>query len=319
MAKYIVTGGAGFIGTNLCETLIKGGHSVIAIDNLSASDVNVPYLKTLGVKLVVADVADYKAIEPHFEGVDIVFHLAAMNRAQRSIDNPVDAHHANITGSLHVLEAMRAHKVKRIVFASSSSVYAGRAGLLKEDDALSPPHPYGVGKLAAEHYMRIYSELFGIEYVTLRFFSVYGPRQLGEIDKAGVVAKFIHLNRNGKPLLIYGDGSQLRNFTYVGDVVRCCILAAFEPNATNQIINIANPNEISVADLAKIVFEVTGNNSGVLSEPPLRGDPSRNAADISKAIKLLKYGPQIPFSEGVKRTIHWYDTQYKTKNKTTVH
>jgi UDP-glucose 4-epimerase len=307
MAKYLVTGGAGFIGTNLCEELVQQGHTVLALDNLSVSEENVPHLKKIGVHVIKADIADYSAIEPHFADVSVVFHLAAMNRAQRSIEQPVAAHHANITGTLHVLEAMRKHHVPKIVFASSSSVYAGREGLLREDDKLSPPHPYGVGKLAGEHYVRVYHDLFGIQYVTLRLFSVYGPRQLGHIDKAGVVAKFIHQSKTGAPLTIYGEGDQLRNFTYVSDVVRCMILAANSTEANGHIINIANPTEVSVKELAQHVKHATNTPSTIEQHPPLSGDPARNAADVSKAQHILHYHPQVSFADGVKHTVAWYE------------
>ena len=303
----MVTGGAGFIGTNLCEQLRKRGDDVIAIDNLSVSDLNVPFLEQIGVTVVVADIAHYDEIEPHFKGVEVVYHLAAMNRAQRSIDNPVQAHHANITGTVHVLEAVRKHSVPKIVFCSSSSVYAGREGLLKEDDPLSPPHPYGVGKLASEHYMRVYGDLYGVKYVTLRLFSVYGPRQLGTIDKAGVVAKFIHQARQGEPLTIYGDGFQQRNFTFVDDVVRSCIMAAKRVDAEGEIINIANPEEITVNELARHIEKITGTKSKVKFLPPLAGDPPRNPADVTKSQSILGYRPKVDFQEGIKKTLEWYD------------
>ncbi len=311
MAKCIVTGGAGFIGSNLCEELIKKGHEVTAIDNLSVSDINVARLKQIGVELAVADIADYDSIEYLFKGADFVFHLAAMNRAQRSIEEPVKAHHANITGALHVLEAMRKHGVKKIIFSSSSSVYAGRSGLLREEDPLSPPHPYGVGKLACEHYIRIYQELYGIKGVILRFFSVYGPRQLGTIDKAGVVAKFIHKARNNKPLTIYGGGEQKRNFTYVGDVIRCLIIAGNNERAEGEIINIANPDEITINKLAQQVIALTGTKSIIEHYPPLPGDPDRNAADVKKAQQILNYYPKVSFEEGIIKTMEWYDETFR--------
>ena len=155
--NILVTGGAGFIGANLCRALRTRGDTVVVIDNLSVSERNVPLLDEIDTQLVRADIADYDAIEPHFAGIDIVFHLAAMNRAQRSIENPRAANAANITGTLNVLEAMRTHKVPRVVFTSSSSVYGGRTGALKESDALSPPHPYGVGKLAGENGLQVSS------------------------------------------------------------------------------------------------------------------------------------------------------------------
>jgi nucleoside-diphosphate-sugar epimerase len=304
--KILVTGGAGFIGTNLSESLKKAGHDVIALDNLSVSDHNVSKLGSAGAQFVKAEIADYDAILPHFAGVDVVYHLAAMNRAQRSIENPRAANAANITGTLNVLEAMRAHKVPRIIFISSSSVYTGREGALKEDGPLAPPHPYGVGKLAGEHYVRIYGELFGIKWTTLRLFSVYGPYQLGDIDKAGAVAKFIHFAHTGKPLPIYGSGDALRNFTFVGDVVRCLMLALEKETAVNQVINVANPKEVSVKGLAEIVLKETASDVGILNEPALKGDPERNFPDTSKAKSLLGYEPEVSVEEGVRRTIEWY-------------
>lgn len=306
MSKILVTGGAGFIGTNLCEALRAAGHVVIALDNLSVSNSNVRKLEAAGVVFVEADIASYDAIVPHFSSVDAVVHLAAMNRAQRSIENPRAANAANVDGTLNVLEAMRAHGVRKIVFASSSSVYAGREGALKEDNPLSPPHPYGVGKLAGEHYVRIYGELFGVRWTTLRLFSVYGPYQLGNIDKAGAVAKFIHLAHEEKPLPIYGDGTSLRNFTYVGDVVRAIMLALEAPEALGHIINIANPTEVTVQKLAETVIAESGSRSTIVHEPALKGDPERNLPDTSKAKELLHYEPEVSVEEGVRRTIEWY-------------
>jgi len=304
--KILVTGGAGFIGTNLCEALAEAGHSVTAIDNLSVSADNVPRLEAAGVQFVKADISEYEEIEAHFKGIDAVYHLAAMNRAQRSIENPRAANASNVTGTLNVLDAMRIHKVPKIVFVSSSSVYAGRDGALKEDGPLSPPHPYGVGKLAGEHYVRIYGELFGIQWVTLRLFSVYGPYQLGNIDKAGAVAKFIHLAHEGKSLPIYGDGTSLRNFTYVADVVRCLMLALEKTEALGHVINIANPEEITVQALAETVVRESGSVSEISHEPQLKGDPSRNFPDTSKAKELLGYEPEISAVDGVRKTIEWF-------------
>lgn len=304
--NILVTGGAGFIGTNLCEALAAAGHTVIALDNLSVSADNVPILEKAGVRFVKADIAEYEAILPHFAGVDVVYHLAAMNRAQRSIEKPLAANASNVTGTINVLEAMRMSAIKKVIFVSSSSVYTGREGALKEDGPLAPPHPYGVGKLAGEHYVRIYGELFGIKWTTLRLFSVYGPYQLGGIDKAGAVAKFIHFAHTGKPLPIYGDGSALRNFTYVGDVVRCCMLALEKDSAVGEVINVANPNEITVKGLAETVLKATGSDVGLSHEPALKGDPPRNMPDTSKAKQLLGYEPEVSVDDGVTRTIEWY-------------
>ena len=305
--RYLITGGAGFIGSNLAESLIGDGNEVVVVDNLSVSDVNVPFLKECGAEVRVADIADYEAIAEYFSGVDVVVHLAAMNRAQRSIEQPLAANDVNITGTLNCLEASRRHGVKRFVNISSSSVYASqRDVLLQEDMPLAPPHPYGVGKLAGEHYTRIYQELYGLETVSLRFFSVYGPRQLGAIDKAGVVAKFIHHAMTDQPLEIYGDGTQLRNFSYVTDVVECVRRAATIEAAAGEVINIANAREVDVNYLASVVKEVTGKNLEIVHTEPLQGDPVRNSADVTKCQTLLGFTPQKSFEDGVKEVCDWY-------------
>lgn len=305
--KILVTGGAGFIGTNLCEALIVRGDSVVVLDNLCVSEANVEHLLKLGVDLKKVDIIDYADISPYFKGVDIVVHLAAMNRAQRSIDDPIQANKVNIDGTLNCLEAARHNGVQKFINVSSSSVYANRqGGLLKEDMPLAPLHPYGVGKLASEHYARVYQELYGLKTVSLRFFSVYGPRQLGSIDKAGVVAKFIHAAYHNKPLEIYGDGKQLRNFSYVADVVACVQKAIQFEGAPGEVINVANSKEVDINYLAELVKKVSKKNIEIVHIDPLKGDPSRNPADTSKCLRLLGYEAKVDFEEGIEKTFAWY-------------
>lgn len=305
--KIIVTGGAGFIGTNLCEVLIEEGHTVKVIDNLSVSEVNLPRLEELGVTFLKADITNYKEMESAFSGFDTVVHLAAMNRAQRSIEDPLQSNKVNIEGTLNCLEAARQCKIKRFVNISSSSVYANRKGdLLQEDAPLAPLHPYGIGKLAGEHYARVYYELYGLETVTLRFFSVYGPRQSGSIDKAGVVAKFIYSALNSRPLEIYGDGEQLRNFSYVKDVTRCVVNALESDEAVGEVINVANSQEVSVNYLAELVRQISGNNAEIVHIDPLKGDPMRNPADVHKCKQVLGYEACVDFEEGIQKTFNWY-------------
>lgn len=309
--KVLVTGGAGFIGTNLCERLVAEGHEVIALDNMSVSDVNVPFLKEIGVTVVEKDIVDYENIKDEFTGVDWVIHLAAMNRAQRSIEQPLEANAVNIDGTLNCLEASRQAGVKRFINVSSSSVYVNqRDVLLSEDMPLAPPHPYGVGKLAGEHYSRIYLEIYGLSTTSLRFFSVYGPRQLGTIDKAGVVAKFIHKAENGETLEVYGDGTQQRNFSYVGDVVEYVLRACTTDEAVGEVINVANPREVDINYLVSVVEKVTGKEIKVEHGEQLIGDPSRNPANTEKATRMLGYEPQVTFEEGIKKVFDWY-----TENK----
>jgi UDP-glucose 4-epimerase len=280
---------------------------VSVVDSLCMGDSNVAFLEEQGVIIYKKDIVDFEDILPCFKGVDVVVHLAAMNRAQRSIEMPLEANEVNIKGTLNCLEAAKRNEVKRFINISSSSVYASqRDVLLEEGMPLSPPHPYGIGKLAGEHYSRVYKELYDLNTVSLRFFSVYGPRQLGNIDKAGVVAKFIHHAMNEIPLEIYGDGKQLRNFSYVKDVVECVLLACEKEEAVGEIINIANPREVDVNYLASVVEEVTGKNIEIKHTTALDGDPSRNPANTEKCEILLGITPQSTFEEGVKKTYEWY-------------
>jgi UDP-glucose 4-epimerase len=309
---YLVTGGAGFIGSHLVEKLISKGAEVKVIDNLSVGNNNIPLLKKLGVQFLQADIGDYEKIKDFFKDVDTVFHLAAMNRASRSIEKPLEAHKSNITGTLNCLEAARHAGVKKFVFISSSSVYAGQRNIkLTEEMPLAPPHPYGVGKLAGEHYARIYLELFGLNTVILRYFSVYGPRQLGTIDKAGVVAKFVHKAVNNTPLEVYGTGKQLRNFSYVKDVVNYTLLASENELAVGQTFNIAAEKEISVNEVAETVAAVTSKTVTRTSHPLPAGDPDRNPANIEKAKKILNYVPQYDFETGISETVDWYNVEGK--------
>ncbi|HAW49426.1 TPA: hypothetical protein DCX16_00510 [bacterium] len=305
--KVLVTGGCGFIGSHLVERLIELGNNVVAIDNLSVSDCNVSSLKKLSACIYPYDISDYNSISSLFDGVDMVFHLAAMNRAQRSIKNPLLANASNITGTLNVLEASCKAGVSKFVNISSSSVYAGvRDRLLSEDMLLSPPHPYGVGKLAGEHYARIYWELYKLPTTTLRYFSVYGPRQLGDIENAGVIAKFIHCAFSGKPLTVYGDGEQKRNFTYVSDVVDITIKAGLVNKTIGNIINVANSREVSVNYLISIIKKFIKRDIDVEYLPRIQGDPERNPADITKAKEILEFSPKVDFEEGIQKTIEWY-------------
>lgn len=309
--NYLVTGGAGFIGTNLCQKLIEKGADVTVIDNLSVSDANVPFLKELGVAVHEVSIVDYDTIKDLFSGQDAVIHLAAMNRAQRSIEDPLESNRVNIEGTINCLEAARQASVQRFVNVSSSSVYANqRDVLLEEDMPLAPPHPYGVGKLAGEHYTRIYNDLYDLPTVSLRFFSVYGPRQLGHIDKAGVVAKFIHLAMNDEPLEIYGDGTKMRNFSYVDDVVEYVVRSISNEKAVGEVINIANPREVDINYLADVVKKVTGKDAKVVHVDPLAGDPQRNPANVEKCIKIFDYEPQYSFEDGIQKTFDWYKGTY---------
>jgi len=309
MSKTIlVTGGAGFIGSNLVEALLARNFSVKVIDDLSVSDANLSFIKKMGAEFYKQDISKFSTIKNIFKDVELVFHLAAMNRAQKSIQDPLRANEVNITGTLNVLESSRQAGVKKVVNVSSSSVYKRKGAVpLKENDFLEPPHPYGVGKLAGDHYARIYHELYGVDTTTLRYFSVYGPRQLGNIDKAGVIAKFIHLIQNNLQIEVYGDGAQTRNFTYVSDVVDATIKAGESSKSVGETFNLASDKEVSVNNLINMVEKHTCKKANVKYGDKLKGDPDSNPADISKAKKILGFSPRVNIDEGIRNTVRWYN------------
>jgi len=300
--KTLVTGGAGFIGSHLCERLVADGHEVTVLDNLSAGGNNIELLANLNIELIKGDLTNLKICNQTAKNKDIVFHLGAMNRAQKSILDPLKSNEVNITGTLNILEASRRNNVGYFINTSSSSVY-GNSNIYprKEGNETVPPHPYGVGKLAGEHYTRICNELYGLESVTVRLFSVYGPRQRADIDYCAVIPKFIESAKKGLPLMIYGDGSQSRSFTYVKDVVECYV-KIMEKQPTHQEINVAYEKEVSIIALAKIIQKELGD-TGLQFYPLPKGDPEKNTVDVSLLRKTIGYVPETPLLEGVRKML----------------
>ncbi|MBI5036463.1 NAD-dependent epimerase/dehydratase family protein [Candidatus Micrarchaeota archaeon] len=294
----LITGGAGFIGSHLAERLCAE-NKVRVLDNLSAGAQNVELLKAKGIEVIEGDIRDKETVANSLKGCSIVYHLAAMNRAARSIKNPVEANEINITGTLNVLEACRKENAA-FVFASSSSVYGGKGG--SENDALKPLHPYGVGKLAAEHYARVYHELYGLKTVILRYTSVFGPRQRGDIDHAAVIPKFIDQILEGKQVTVYGEGTQTRQFTYVKDTVEASAIAA-EKSLEGDAFNVATPEETSVARIVELIEKQTGRKAVIDRKPMPKADPSRNFIDVKKIEKSLGFKAKYSFGEGLKETI----------------
>ncbi|HIA76027.1 MAG TPA: NAD-dependent epimerase/dehydratase family protein [Dehalococcoidia bacterium] len=302
--KCLVTGGAGFIGSHLTEELVSFGNEVSVIDDFSTGKHNLKLLTAAGVKIHESDITNISQIEPFFRDIDIIFHLAAMNRAQRGISDPLRCNEINVTGTLNCLKLAVDNSIDKFIFASSSSVYGSVTNnKLDEEMDLKPLNPYGVGKLSAEHYCRIFYEIFGLKTTILRYFSVYGPRQQGGIDHAGVIAKFINLSLAGRKLPIYGNGLQKRNFSYVKDVVDATILAAASDNLNGDVINIASEKEYSVLDVTNRIISETSSESEIDYQPPLAGDPSRNPANINKLKTVLNFSPKHPLNKGLKQTI----------------
>ena len=297
----IVTGGAGFIGCSLVEELVEANAKVKVIDNLSVGKQNVNLLNKLNVQLFKKDICDYDSISEIFKNTDYVFHLAAMNRAQRSINDPIMSNKINVNGTLNCLHLSYLNNVNKFIFVSSSSVYKGVENKsLDENMYLEPLHPYGIGKLAGEHYCRIYHNLFNLKTIVLRYFSVYGPRQRGDIEHAGVIAKFFLQARQNKDITIYGDGTQKRNFSMVKDVVKGTILAGFTDEAVGEVINIASEKENTVREIAEIIVKITKSKSNIVHLEPLKGDPKRNKANTKKAAKILKFEAGYDLEQGLE-------------------
>lgn len=301
--KVVVTGGAGFIGSHLAEALAREGNEVVVLDNLSVGKQNLEVLKECGAQFVKGDIRDLSAVEKAFENAGAVFHLAAMNRAMRSIKDPLEANEVNVTGTLNVLEACRKNGVKRMIFASSSSVYGGGEKTNSEGQKLHPLHPYGVGKLAGEEYCMVYNSLYSLETTVLRYVSVYGPRQRADIPYAAVIPKFADAILSGAPLEVFGSGKQKRQFTFVKDTVEGTLAAWKSPKAAGEIFNIASPKESSVLEIALALEKITGKKAAIKHLDAIAGDPLNNKISVSKAKDILGFTPSYSLERGLEETV----------------
>ncbi len=289
--KVVVTGGAGFIGSNLVDGLIAAGYDVHVIDNLIAGKKEQVNPKaTLHIK----DICSVSDIEPILKNTDVVFHLAALPRVQDSIDNPAQVHEVNVTGTLNMLVASSKAKVRRFIFTSSAAVYGDQQDLpLKESHIPTPKSPYGLHKQIGEQYARLWNELYGLETVSLRYFNVYGPRQSAQGSYPLVIAKFIDLKKQNKPLTITGSGEQTRDFVHVSDIVAANIAAAENKSiGKGEVINIGSGVETSVKTVASTV-------GGQIEYIAARVEPSRSVADVSLAAKLLQWKSKVDFKKGI--------------------
>jgi len=306
MAKILVTGGAGFIGSHLVDKLIQKGNRVTVIDNLSTGK-----KENLNTKADFhnLDICGFERIKPFFEGIDFVFHLAAIPRVPLSVEDPVTTSKVNILGTIDVFKAAIEANVKRIIFASSSSVYGEQKTLpLKESVTPNPLSPYGLQKLVGERFAKLFTELYKIPIISLRYFNVFGPRVDFDSDYSLVLGKFLRLRKEGKPLTIFGDGEQTRAFCFIDDVVLANIKAMEERKLKGgEIINIGSEKSYSVNYLAKLI----GGKIQYL--PPRIGDVRHTKADILLAKKLLSWTPEVSFEEGVKKTQEWFQKNYKQK------
>lgn len=306
MTKAVVTGGAGFIGSHLAEELARRGYYVIILDDLSTGRMeNIAGLsKGSKADFIKGSITDLALLQKSFQGVDYVFHQAAIPSVPRSVENPLASHEANITGTLNVLLAARDTSVKKVIYASSSSVYGDTPTLPKREDMLpNPQSPYAVTKLAGEYYCQAFEQGYGLSTVCLRYFNVYGPRQVPSSQYAAVIPRFVQRAREGSPPIIFGDGEQTRDFTFVKDAVEANILAA-ERDARG-IFNIGKGEKSSINELAELIIKLVGNKLEATHREPRRGDIRHSLADISKA-RGFGYEPRYCLESGLRETIEWF-------------
>lgn len=296
----VVTGGAGFIGSHIAEELSKD-NDVIIIDNLYAGKIeNIPP----NVKFIRADIRDYKSMAELISQADYVFHEAALVSVVESVERPLLTEEINVLGTLNVLKALSEGHGK-FIFASSAAVYGDNQNLpLKESEKPKPLSPYGITKVSAEYYCKVFYELYGVPTVSLRYFNVFGERQ-GYNQYAGVISIFINRALKGEPLIIYGDGKQTRDFIYVKDVVKANILAAESSKANGKVFNVAKGERTSILELALKIIEITGSSSSIIFDKPRPGDIRHSQADISKIMKL-GFKPEYSLKEGLLKTVEWY-------------
>jgi len=307
---YLVTGGAGFIGSNLVEALIQKGERVRVFDDLSTGDLaNLAAVKD-HVEIIEGDLRDMAALRRAVEGVTHISHQAALRSVPRSVDDPLSTDAVNTHGTLQLLVAAREAKtVQRVVYASSSSAYGDSPALPKvENQTPAPISPYAVAKLAAEHYCRTFSHLYGLETVSLRYFNVFGPKQSQESKYAAVVPLFMRAALQGEPIVIHGDGEQSRDFTYIDNVVQANLLSLGTPGVGGEVFNIACNSRHSVLEIAHTVEKLLGRKVTIEHTPPRSGDVRHTQASIEKAERLLHYRPTIGFEDGMRRTFEYVRT-----------
>jgi len=309
MSSYLVTGGAGFIGSHLAEELSRRGDRVRVVDSLiTGKRRNLAHLAD--VELIEGDLADADVARRAVDGVEYVLHQAAIPSVPRSVNDPVTSNRSNVSASLNILVAARDAGVRRLVFAGSSSVYGDTPTLPKREDMRpNPRSPYALQKLVAEQYCQMFTELYGFEAVTTRYFNVFGPRQDPGSPYSGVISLFSTALLAGRSPVIYGDGEQTRDFTYVANVVDGVLRACEAPKAAGEVINVATGGRISLNQLLRVMNQICGTSIEPTYQDPRRGDVRDSQADISKAKALLGYHPIVSFEEGLRQTIAWCRTE----------
>lgn len=307
MDKYLVTGGAGFIGSHIAEELAAKGFFVRVVDNfLTGKEENVaPFLDR--IELIRGDIRDPELCREALRDIDYVLHQAALPSVPRSVEDPLLTNAINVEGTLNILLASKKASVKKFVFASSSSVYGDDEHLPKKEGSEGNPlSPYALTKLAGEKYCQVFSEIYGLPTVCLRYFNVFGPRQDPFSEYAAVIPNFITRFLSDMAPIIYGDGEQSRDFTYVANVVEANLQAAHTPDISGQVLNLGNGVRTSVNDLTRTLMALTKKDIEPVYEEERPGDVRHSFADISKAEDLLGYTPRVSLEDGLLKTIEWF-------------
>ena len=302
--RFLVTGGAGFIGSNIVEELLRRGCFVRVLDNFSTGKrSNLSPFKG-DIEIVEGDIRSYHLVQRATEGIDVVLHQAALPSVPRSIFDPITTNEVNAIGTLNVLEAARQARVRRLVFASSSSVYGDNPAMPKQEGMTPYPlSPYAVSKLTGEHYCQVFSKIYGLSTVSLRYFNVFGPRQDPDSQYSAVIPKFIKIMSENERPVIFGDGEQSRDFTYIGNVVRANLLAATAECDGGYAINCACGEQKTLNQLVKELGVLLGNDIEPVYADPRPGDVKHSLADIGRAKVLLNYEPSISFEKGLAKTV----------------
>ncbi len=305
--KYLVTGGAGFIGSNIARKLVSLGDDVVILDDFSTGKrENISDLIPQ-VDLIEGDICDLDTVRRATKGVDFVLHHAAVVSVARSVDDPIRTNEVNVTGTLNCLIAAREAGVKRFVYAASSSAYGNSPSLPKREDMKpDPTSPYGVSKLTGEMYCKVFNDVFGLQTVSLRYFNIFGPHQDPMSPYAAVIPIFIARILRGEPPVVYGDGNQSRDFTYIDNAVEANLLAVRSPNAAGMVFNVACGRRYTLNQLIEKLGEIMGKKIKPEYADPRPGDILHSQGDISKAIEILGYRPKIDFEEGLRRTVDWF-------------
>ena len=305
MSSYLVTGGAGFIGSHLAEELLRRGHRAVVADSLiTGRRRNLENLA--GVEFVEGDLADLAVARRAVQDVEYVLHQAAISSVPRSVADPLASHRANVDASLNMLVAARDAGVKRLVYAGSSSAYGDAVALPKHEEMpVGPLSPYALQKLVAEQYCQMFTRLYGLDTVTIRYFNVFGPRQDPSSPYSGVISLFATALLDGRQPTIYGDGEQTRDFTYVANVVDGVLRACEAPGVAGEVINVATGGRISLNDILRTMNRIVGTNLEPIYQEPRAGDVRDSQADISKAERLLGYIPSVSLDDGMRKTVEW--------------